>query len=351
MEDIYSSQYFRHKLHIGVVPNSNDNMAGFIYKKKDKGTNYYYAAENKRVNGVSKRVWEMYLGTYDRIVEKMKEGILLPDDTYATPYALYSAFVETAKEIDFIETIDKIYPKREQGMSIGEYFLISILARLTKPRSKNSIQEWYEKNAIEKIYPIESNYLSVQNYWNNIQPIDVEIINDIHTSLIRNINKIYDIKSKYIYFDPSNFHTFIKTLSNSSTIPKNGNSKKKRYDLRQVNLALSVTKDDGFPIYEKTYPGNINDVTFFKENLNKLLEHIKLNYKNGNPIIVFDKGNNSEKAFKILSNDNYSWIDFIGSIRPSTEKEIFDTPIIDLKHSFETDSGDTVCYKPFSVNV
>jgi len=326
-------------------------MTGYIFKKKVKGHTYYYAGESKRFGKTTRRIWEMYLGSFDKIVEKMKEEILLPDETFSTPYGLYSAFVEIAKEINFVNTIDKIYPKRNQGLAIGEYFLLGILARLMKPKTKSLIKEWYDKKNIYKIYPVDSEYLTGQNYWNNIESIDVEKLNDIHTLLIQNIRKIYDNKTNYIYFDPSNFHTFIQTISDSSTIPKNGNSKKKRYDLRQVNLALSVTKEDGFPIYEKTYAGNINDVTFLKENLDNILEHIKINFKNENVVIVFDKGNNSEKVFEILSDEKYSSIDFIGSIRPSTQQNIFNIPIDELDDSFETDSGNTVYFKPVSVKV
>ena len=98
-------------------------MTGYIFKKIIKGHTYYYAGESERIGKTTRRKWEVYLGTFEKIVKTMEKGILLPDEVSSTPYGLYSGFVETAKEINFIENIDKIFPKRYQGLTIGEYFL------------------------------------------------------------------------------------------------------------------------------------------------------------------------------------------------------------------------------------
>ncbi|MEA3458488.1 MAG: IS1634 family transposase [Candidatus Thermoplasmatota archaeon] len=323
-------------------------MAGYIFKKKSRGKTYYYAGESERVGKTTRRKWEVYLGSFDKIVKTMGEDILIPDDVSSTPYGLYSAFVETAKEIDFVEIIDEAFPKRDQGLTVGEYFLLGILARLTKPITKSSIQEWYKKKEIRKIYPIDPGFLTVQNYWNNMDSLDFDDVNELHHRLLERIDKDYAVEKSYIYFDPSNFHTFIKTNSDNSTIPQNGNSKKKRFDLRQVNLALAVTKGDGIPVYHKTYPGNINDVTFFKENLDSFVGCLRKNNCKGEIVIVFDKGNNSQEAFDALTDFKKPAVKFIGSVRPSTQKELFKTPIGDLEGEYVTDSGNVVLYKEIS---
>ena len=324
-------------------------MAGYIFKKKSRGKIYYYAGESERVGKTIRRKWEVYLGSFDNIVKKMGEDIFLPDDVSSTPYGLYSAFAEIAREIDFVEIIDSVFPKRDQGLTIGEYFFLGILARLTKPITKSSIQEWYRKKEIEKIYPVDDVFLTVQNYWNNMESLDFDNdVNELHHRLLERIGKDYVVEKSYIYFDPSNFHTFIKTDSDNSTIPQRGNSKKKRFDLRQVNLALAVTKGDGIPVYHKTYPGNINDVTFFKENLDSFVGHLRKNNCTGDIVIVFDKGNNSQEVFDTLTGFKDPDVKFIGSVRPSTQKEIFKTPVSELKESFITDSGNVVLYKEIS---
>lgn len=319
-------------------------MVGFIFKKKSRGNICYYAAKNHRVNGKMKRKWEITLGSFDTIVKTMGEGLLIPDDVSSTPYGLYSAFVSTANDINFIENIDKIFPKRNQGLSIGDYFLLAILARLTETRTKNSIKDWYDEHRLDMIYPLEKKYLTAQNIWNNLSPLDFEKINEVHNLLRESISKKYDIHDSYIYFDPSNFYTFIETNKESNNIAKRGKNKHKRYDLRQVNLALAVTQEEGIPVYHKTYPGNMNDVTFFKENISDFVNNLK---KNGSKeiILVFDKGNNAQEIFDVICKKKKGQkIKFIGSLRPSSYKERFKTPIDDFTGKYETDAGNNVLY-------
>ncbi|GAG19588.1 unnamed protein product, partial [marine sediment metagenome] len=46
----------------------------YILKKRIKGRTYYYLAESQRVNGSPRIVWQKYLGTADRIKEKLLES-------------------------------------------------------------------------------------------------------------------------------------------------------------------------------------------------------------------------------------------------------------------------------------
>jgi len=323
-------------------------MAGSIYKKKSRGRIYYYAGESVREGKKVRKKWEVYLGTFEKIVKTMGEGLLLPNEVSSTPYGLYSAFVATANEINFIENIDKVFPKRDQGLSIGEYFLFGILARLTKPLTTNSIEEWYSDNRLDMVYSIDLKYLSAQNYWNNLAPMNFEKINEVHHLLQDSISEKYDIHDTYIYFDPSNFHTYIENNSASSEIAKRGNSKHKRFDLRQVNLALAVTQGEGIPVYHKTYPGNVNDVTFFKENIDDFINHLK---RNGSQetIIVFDKGNNAQEIFDTICHSKKPKIKFIGSLRPSSHKDLFQTPVQDFPDQYITEAGNTVMYKEIKI--
>jgi len=323
-------------------------MAGFIFKKKSRGCTYYYAAENERIDGKMQRKWEVYLGTFENIVKTIRKGILLPDEVFSTPYGLYSAFVATAKEIEFVENFDKVYLKREQGLSIGEYFLFGILARLTESRTKNSIEGWYDEHRLDMIYPIDSKYLTAQNIWNNLSSLDFEKINEVHHLFRGTISEKYDIHDSYLYFDPSNFYTFIETSNESKGIAKRGKNKHKRYDLRQVNLALAVTQGEGIPVYHKTYPGNVNDVTFFKENIDDFIDHLK---RNGSQeiIIVFDKGNNAQEIFDTICQSKKPKIEFIGSLRPSSHNELFQTPIQCFPDQYITEAGNTVRYNEIKI--
>src|SRR5690606_30673719 len=75
-------------------------------------------------------------------------------------------------------------------------------------------------------------------------------------------------------------------------IAKRGKNKQKRMDLRQIGLALVVTKDDMIPLFHHSYEGNMNDAKVFRKVIEKIknrLEAIGADTKSHT--IVFDRGN------------------------------------------------------------
>jgi|GEM_PF-4735145 len=61
------------------------------------------------------------------------------------------------KDIELWHNIDSIVPraKRETESSVGEYFLFCVLNRMVQVVRKNKLADWYRKNAIEHIRPID----------------------------------------------------------------------------------------------------------------------------------------------------------------------------------------------------
>ena len=88
-----------------------------------------------------------------------------------------------------MKTVNQVFPKREQGLTVGEYFLFGILTRLTRPMTKNSIQGWYTSKEIDKIYPVDPQFLMVRNYWNNMASLDLKKVNELHHLLMQSINR------------------------------------------------------------------------------------------------------------------------------------------------------------------
>jgi transposase len=72
-----------------------------------------------------------------------------------------------------------------------------------------------------------------------------------------------------IFFDNTNFYTYIGT-DNNSTLAKRGKSKEHREDLKIVGLSLIVSKYYNIHLFHEVYPRNINDAKRFSELINKL---------------------------------------------------------------------------------
>ena len=104
----------------------------YIMHKRISGKTYYYAEQRVWKDGKSRREWQKYLGTIDRIMDAVKGKHLTPG--YAVLFELggVASYLSIAREIQLVERIDRMLPKRKQGLSIGEYLLRSEERRVGK---------------------------------------------------------------------------------------------------------------------------------------------------------------------------------------------------------------------------
>lgn len=266
------------------------SMANLI-KKKIKGKIYWYIGESKRVDGHVKRIWQKYLGPAEKVAEQLLEGAA-PQEVDVLNLGLCAAMLNINEEIGFTDIVNKVISKREQGLSYGEHLMLTLINRLDNPVSKNKFGDWFDGTVLKRIYPINKQYLSSQNFWNHWNNICEKDIEDIQEQLLEKIIPLCDISE--LCFDPTNFSTYIEKHKNQK-IMQFGHAKDGRKGFRQVNLSLLVTQKDGIPLWHHTYDGNINDVTEFKEFIKSLTDRISFFSKKCRRItLIMDKGNNSK---------------------------------------------------------
>jgi transposase len=300
----------------------------YIFKKEVQGRTIWYLGENKRINGVSKRVWQRYIGNSQTI----KEKLLGPSEIDVLEFGCVASSLAIDEEIEFSKIVDEVINKREQGLSYGEHLLITLINRIDNPQSKNSLGDWFNDTMLKRKFTVKSSYLSSQNFWNHWNNINDEEIDKIQTKLIEKLVQKCDISE--LVYDPTNFTTYIEEHKNQK-IMQLGHAKDETKGLRQINLSLLVTKKDGIPLWHHTYNGNINDVTEFKEFIKSLTEKISFFSKKCKKItLVFDKGNNSKNNIKNIDKQLSFFI--IGSLKPSEHKELFDIPLEEFNEEYET---------------
>ncbi len=308
----------------------------YIFKKEVNGRTCWYLGENKKINGMSHRVWQKYLGNSSTIKEKLaslSKGI----DIDVLDFGSITAPLAVSNELKFVEIINKIIPKREQGLSYGEHLLLSIINRIDSPSSKNKFSDWFNDTVLKRKFTVKSSYLSSQDFWNHWNKISEDEIDKIQEKLVENLLNHIDIKE--LVYDPTNFTTYIEEHKNQK-IMQFGHSKDGR-KLRQVNLSLMVSKKDGIPLWHNTYEGNINDVTEFKDFIKTLTERISLFSKKCKKItLVFDKGNDSKNNIKNVNKKLSFFV--VGSLKPSEHKELFEIPLEEFKEEYETSEGNKV---------
>ena len=246
----------------------------------------------------------------------------------SSPYlTLCFTLTSISKEIKLIEIINECTVKREQGFSVGEYITLLAINCAVTLNSKSQVRKWFDKTTLSRDFPGISESLTTQNILNQMGYLEQEIIRCIEEKVCKKVYSEYGLKSDCFLFDPTNFFTYIREYK-KNTIAQQGHNKKKRNDLRQVSMSLLVTQDEcNVPLMHETYEGNVSDALYFKQVL-ALMERrfTAIGLELPEITLVFDKGNNSEDAYKFLDSKR---IHFVSSIRPSmnVSKPLLDIPL------------------------
>ncbi len=295
----------------------------YLEKRKVKNNTYVYLCRKERVNGKVKRTLCVYLGNEKRLGERFKSGTLPLRDIEALAFGYVTVLYHAIELMNLSSIINDCTKKRKQGISVGEYVTLAVINRISEPCSKNAIAGWYEDTWLSRKLKHDPKSLTSQAYWNNLKYLTQEAISAIEIKLDKYLLKFFKINLDCLLYDPTNFHTFIKTFMRGE-LPKRGKAKSGRTDLNLIALSLIVTKDKGIPIMHQTYAGNTFDSKHFESFIPAFVERCKaLNQECEEITMVFDKGNNSAKNIKDLEAKGLS---YIASLKPSSFKHLLAIP-------------------------
>ena len=300
----------------------------FLFKKISRGKEYWYIGENKKVNGKSVRVFEIYIGTIESILalKQNEKPLLQVKESIVFEFGISSTMMHLMDQLGFRKIINDILPSSNKTRTdSGTLISLMVINHCIDSLSKHSLTNWYTKSFLNRYLGIKPKQLTGQRLFDQMEKITPEFINQITSSLVKRAQTLYDIQFDCLLYDPTNFTTYIQSHPDRpSTLPQWGKSKNGKRKLLQINLALIVTKEDGIPVFHQVYQGNENDPTEFKIVVQELIN--RSHYfvgTSGSITLIFDKGNNSPKAFEYLNNSSYH---FIGSLRPSTQPDLFELP-------------------------
>ena len=297
-----------------------------LVKKKIKKNNYLYLEHRKWENNKSVRDFSIYLGSETKLIENPKRLRLFQKDKFNVDiidFGLPATLTRIVEKLDLIEIINQATNKREQGSSVGEYIALAAVNRCVEPSSKSQLRNGFNSSylkTLKSIYPVHENYLDAMAYVNHFKYIDQNVIEDIELKLVHKLQQQFGVKMDHLSYDPTNFFTYINPKADAQHLPRHGKSKEGRNTLNLVALSLFCTSNEGIPIMHQTYPGNIQDATHFKTEFPRFLNRLlKLGIATSSVVLVFDKGNISVEAFKMIDNSQLTWI---SSVRPSSHKDL-----------------------------
>jgi len=322
--------------------------------KKINGHIYYYYSNWQWKEGRCRRVWQKYLGKLQNIAKAVEGGG--PPAKYAEifQWGLPTALWNETCRAEIVNIIDKLCPKRQQGLTTGEYLVTAAINRAISPNSKRSMWEWFSQTILLRQLPHASkSAISSQRFWDHMDRIKGHMPLTIWKNILKGvfIREAIDLSS--VSYDGTNFYTFIDTFNVKCQIAKRGKNKQGRNNLRQISYALFCCADGHMPLFYDIYDGNRNDAKQFPLMLKKFhgflneiweaqaqAQELKLvsesepkeqprqasqsqpqSLQSLQPqvTLIFDKGNNSTENFNLIDSLN---LNYVGSVKLEEHKEL-----------------------------
>jgi len=299
-----------------------------IQAKKSRGHKYWYIVESRRVNGKPRPIVLAYLGKADELLKRLQglsQGLRLKSYSHGTVAAL----LNVAEKLDVCTLINRHIksprsymakkPTRN-NLTAGITFLMAAIGRVSMPTSKRGWWNWAKTTSFEYLLKCNLSKIDSQHFWDLMDSLPVDAIEKIETELLKKVFDIYKPESDSLFFDTTNFFTYIHTTNSRCTIAQRGKNKQKRYDLRQIGLAMVVTKEDMIPLFHHTYQGNMNDTKVFATVIKTIKSRLKsLEVDIGKHTVVFDRGNNSKKNLSIVERLK---LHYVGALTPYHHKDL-----------------------------
>lgn len=267
-----------------------------LHKKMKNGRPYYYVREIARVNGKPKVTNQVYLGSPERILQMATEktGGLARLQVQEFGALWLADLID--REIGISDMVDAVIGKsgKESGPSVGEYFFYAIANRMVSARSKRALPDWYKSTAIQQIRPTDITALTSQRFWKKWERVADGQLEQVALAFFQKLAQLEPVSDCFM-FDTTNYYTFMASETGSE-LAMRGKNKEGRDWLRQVGVALLVSRNNRLPLFYREYEGNRHDSKVFQRVIDELFTAMSdAAGEQSELTLVFDKGMNSEE--------------------------------------------------------
>ena len=266
-----------------------------VQKVKVGPYTYYRIVESRRVNGKPRPIPLLHLGTADQLLQRL----LGSSDSHLTvrsyQHGDVAALKAMADRLGLVALIDRHLPYARRPLSIGTTLLLAAINRAVWPCSKRSWAPWAERTSLPHLFALQPAALTSQYFWDQMDVIPGPALEAIEAELTRKVIHEFALTLDTLFYDTTNFFTYLASDNLRSDLAQRGHSKQKRTDLRQFSLALLVARDGQIPLYASVYEGNQVDAKRFPDSLTAIRQRLEqLVSQIEDLTLVYDKGNNSK---------------------------------------------------------
>ena len=298
-----------------------------IQSKMSRGHKYWYIVESRRVNGKPRPVVLAYLGKADDLLKRLQGLHTHKLKSYS--HGAVSALIDVASRLSIVDILNKhIKSSRDyvaekpirNNLTAGITFVLGAIGRVCMPTSKMGWGNWAKTTSAEYLLRCNLSKVDSQHFWDLMDSFPEDAIYPAEQEILTRLLDVYKIQTDTLFYDTTNFFTYIDTTNDRCDIAQRGKNKQKRNDLRQVGLAMVVSKEDYIPLFHHSYQGNLQDGTVFREVIEKIKDRMhSLGLNQDTHTLVFDRGNNSKKNLAIVKSLGFY---YVGALTPYHHKEI-----------------------------
>jgi len=300
-----------------------------IQPKMSRGHKYWYVVESRRVNGKPRPIVLEYLGTAETLLRRLQQGSGERLKIKSHSHGAVAALLVVARKLDVVAVINRYVQSQRSywpdkpvrhNLTVGITLLLAAIGRVCMPTSKRGWWTWAQTASLEYLLRVSLSKVDSQHFWDLMDCLPEDAIEKVELDLLRNLQQHYDLGDDTLFYDTTNFYTFVDTENTRCDIAQRARNKQKRNDLRQVGLALVVTRRDFIPLFHHTYRGNMSDSTVFRQVVGRIQRRLNdLDMDLEKHTLVFDRGCNSKQNLALVSRLK---LHYVGALTPSQHLDL-----------------------------
>ncbi len=305
-------------------------------RKSPSGRTDYYLRRTAKIDGRSRTVMNIYLGTGDDILDLVRQKRGVPDDfeLVSFRFGTIAAIADVDNDIQFMETVRQVTGSAATAKSTLAY----LCGRSEEPLSKNAMGEWSGRSVL----PVLMSHipaLDTKSYGRNMDRLTPAAIDTISFKLAQRLVAQGHSPST-VFFDTTNFSTEQQPRGDTDrTLPRAGHAKEGNRQAKLVGLATAVTETH-IPVIHNTFPGNENDSKHFMNSVDSMIDTLgRLGVKCDDLCFVFDKGMNSEEGLSAITGAKAH---FVSSLKRNQVTELLKVQISCFSETYTTEKGEQV---------
>ena len=275
---------------------------------------YAQICHSRRVDGVSKHDVLFDLGRIDlpegkaklnevvKILVNASEDISFLDVMKdlkahdALEYGPHYIFSKLWKNLG-LETIFKSeFRQYETEFDVCKAIYNMTLNRLTAPSSKRALEPWQENMFDISRFDTHQYYRAMDYLIEHKESVEKKLFDRQRDLFNQSVDVVLFDTTTLVYYGkgPEDEH---------EELLAKGFSKAHRGDLNQVVVGVLVSKE-GIPLGHEVFAGNKNDVTCFKE----IIDKVSSKFKVSKVVLVGDRGMINDKNLRLLDDKKYEYI-------------------------------------------